>query len=121
VGCCTLGLGETRGSEDGGADVRLQPAIIPKTRAIAPHCRISFMLHRSLTSPVPAYQHTHPTVRELKNAAMDGKGNCCRSEKKLAIKHLTIQMSKHLNVFICTKLLEVLSDGLFDQLADFFT
>ena len=29
VGFCTLGLGETRGSEDGGADVRLQLATIP--------------------------------------------------------------------------------------------
>jgi hypothetical protein len=77
VGCCTLGLGETRGSEDGGADVRLQPAIIPKIREIAPNCRIFFMLHRFLTSSVPAYQHTHPTVRELKNAAIDGKGNSC--------------------------------------------
>ncbi|MEG4048426.1 hypothetical protein [Microcoleus sp. Pol17_C1] len=78
VGFCTLGLGETRGSEDGGADVRLQPATISKIRAIAPNCRIFFMLHRSLASPVPAYQHTHPTVDELKNAAIDGKGNCCK-------------------------------------------
>ncbi len=78
AGFCTLGLGETRGSEEGGADVRLQLAIIPKIRASAPNCRIFFMLHRSLASPVPAYQHTHPTVRELKNAAMDGKGNCCK-------------------------------------------
>jgi hypothetical protein len=78
LGFSIPGLGETRGSEDGGADVRLQPAIIPKTRAIAPNCRIFFMLHRSLASPVPAYQHTHPTVQELKNAAIDGKGNCCK-------------------------------------------
>src|SRR4028118_286285 len=77
VGFCTLGLGETRGSEDGGADVRWQPATIPKIRAIAPNCHIFFMLHRSLTSPVPAYQHTHPTIHELKNAAIDRKGNCC--------------------------------------------
>jgi hypothetical protein len=78
VGFCTLGLGETRGREDGGADVRLQPAIIPKIRAIAPNCRIFSMLHRFLASPVPAYQHTHPTVHEFKNAASDGKGNCCK-------------------------------------------
>jgi hypothetical protein len=33
----------------------------------------------------------------------------------------TFQHVKYLNVFIGTKLLEVLSDGLFNQLADFFT
>ncbi len=78
IGFCTLGLGETRGSQDGGADVRLQLAIIPKIIAIAPNCHIFFMLHRSLTSPVPAYPDTHPTVHEIKNAAIDGKGNCCK-------------------------------------------
>jgi hypothetical protein len=78
LGFSSPGLGETRDSEDGGADVRLQPAIIPKIRAITPNCRIFFMLHRSLTSPVLTYQHTHPTVHELKNAAIDEKGNCCK-------------------------------------------
>lgn len=69
AGFCTLGLGETGVREDGGADVRLQPAIIPKIRAIAPNCHIFFMLHRSLTSSVPAYQHTHPTVHELRECS----------------------------------------------------
>lgn len=72
VGFCTLGLGETRGSEDGGDDVRLQPAIIPKIRAITLNCHIFFMLHRSLTSSVPAYQQQYAY---LKNAAIDWKGN----------------------------------------------
>jgi hypothetical protein len=76
LGFSILGLGETRGSEDDGADVRLQPTTIPQIRAIAPNSRIFFMLHRSLTSSVPAYQHTHPTVQEIKNAAIDGTGNC---------------------------------------------
>ncbi|MEG4520847.1 MULTISPECIES: hypothetical protein [unclassified Microcoleus] len=75
VGFCTLGLGETRGSEDGGPDVRLQPAIIPRIRAIALNCHIFFMLHRSLTSPVPAYQQQYAC---LKNPAIDGRDNCNR-------------------------------------------
>jgi hypothetical protein len=96
LGFSSPGLGETRGSEDGGADVRLQPATIPKIRTIAPNCRIFFMLHRSLTSPVPAYQHTHPTVRELKNAAIDGKVTA--AHKRKSSQHSNIQMFKHSNI-----------------------
>jgi hypothetical protein len=77
AGFCTPGLGETRG---GGADVKLQPLTIPRIRAIAPNCRNFLMLHRSLASPVLAYQQQYAC---LKNAAIDRKGNRRRSERKL--------------------------------------
>lgn len=43
LGFSSPGLGETLGNEDGGADVRLQLAIIPRIRAIAPNCHIFFI------------------------------------------------------------------------------
>lgn len=41
-------------------------------------------------------------------------------KRKLASKHPNVQIFKRLNVFIGAELLEVLSDGLFNKLADFF-
>jgi hypothetical protein len=65
---------------------------------------------------MPAYQQQYAC---LKNAAIDRKANH-RSKRKLAAsKHPNVQIFKRLNVFIGTKLQEVLSDGLFNQLADF--
>lgn len=83
IGCCAAGagfclgfsspgLGETLVREDGGADVRLQPLTIPRITSVAPNCHIFLILHRSLTSSVPAYQQQYAY---LKNAAIDGKGN----------------------------------------------
>jgi hypothetical protein len=47
VGFGNPGLGETRGREDGGADVRLQPLTIPRIRAITPNSHIFLILCRS--------------------------------------------------------------------------
>ena len=57
----------------------------------------------------------------FKNAAIDGKANRRRLERKFAAsKHPNVQIFKCLNGFIGAELLEVLSNGLFNKLADFF-
>jgi len=56
----------------------------------------------------------------LKNAAIDRKANRRRSERKLVVKRPNVQIFKCLNAFVSVKLQEVLSDGLFNKLADCF-